>query len=124
MVSRIEIVAAAQSFVGLPFDPRLTSKGFLLAVADKLGLSGLDSSCLRGKHRSEAQPGDVVVVQFLSRTFGLKHSQSFTLTNAILTERNGVLHIVRPADGSVVEHIFDTAWRARVVQAFALQGVE
>ena len=63
MVTRTEIVEAARSFVCLPYDPGLPSKGFLIAVAQRLGLPYRDNSALRQKFKLNMLPGDVVVVR-------------------------------------------------------------
>lgn len=110
MVTRTQIVEAAQTFVGLPYNPALPSKGFLIAVAQKLALPFRDVSALRGKARQAIQPGDIVVVR-VSTT---------TATHAIVTAHpKGGLCLVRPdqRSGKIVEHNLD---RDRILQAFEL----
>ena len=109
---RAQIVEAARSFVGLPHNPRLPSKEFLIAVAQRLGLPYRDNSALRQKFKLNMLPGDVVVVRI----------NATQLQNAILTQHpNGDLCLVRPHGGQVVEHRLDEKWRDRVCQVFELR---
>ena len=112
MVTRKEVVEAARSFVGLPYNPGLPSTGFLIAVAQELGLPHLDNSALRQKHKLNMLPGDIVVIRI----------NATQLQNAILTQHpNGDLCLVRPHGGSVVEHRLDEKWRDRIWQVFELR---
>jgi hypothetical protein len=114
MVTRNQIVDAARSCVGLPYNEKLPSKGLLLAVGERLGLPHQDVSALRGKFKHEIKPGDIVVLR-VSAT---------TCQNAILTEYKGELCVVRPVNGYVAEHRLDRRWRDRILQAFELPGLE
>jgi hypothetical protein len=112
MVSRQDIVEAARSYVGLPFSG--PSRGFLIAVAERLNLPHRSASDLRRKFRSEhgIKPGDVVVLRLTATT----------AQNAIVTDRNGDLCLVRPDQrtGKIVEHILDQNFRNRILQVFEL----
>ncbi len=109
MVTRTQIVEAARSYVGLPFNG--PSFGFLIAVAERLNVPHRSASDLRRKFTSEhcIKPGDVVVLR-VSAT---------TAQNAIVTEHKGELYAIRPDQrtGKIVEHILV---RDRVLQAFQL----
>lgn len=125
MVSRSEIVVAAQSFVGEPFDPRHRSKGFLLAVGAKLGVVANDVADLQRIHPSAIQAGDIVVLRLPqphSHVPGTKVTANGT--NAIITQRKGSLCVARPFEGRIVEHLLSAEWRRRIVQAFELRGVK
>jgi hypothetical protein len=60
-VTRQQIVDAARSYVGLPYNSGLPSRGLLLAVADRLGLP--NGVALRAKLKQDMLPGDVMVVR-------------------------------------------------------------
>lgn len=111
MVTRTQIVEAARSYVGLPYNVNLPSKGLLIAVAERLGLPYRDASALRSKLKQDMLPGDVVVVRI----------NATQAQNAILTAHpNGDLCLVRPHEGLVVEHRLDKKWRDRIIQTFEL----
>lgn len=109
MVTRAQIVEAARSFIGLPYQEGLPSKGLLVAVAQRLKLPFHDVSAFRSKLKQDMLPGDIVVVRI----------NATQLQNAILTQHpNGDLCLVRPYRGSVVEHRLDEKWRGRIAQVF------
>lgn len=114
MVTRTQIVEAARSYVGLPFNG--PSRGFLLAVAQRLALTNTNPDALRGKSKSEhgIAPGDVVVVRV-----GWTSAQ-----HAIVTRHpNGELCLVRPLGRKIVEHRIDQRFHDRILQVFELRGV-
>jgi hypothetical protein len=67
MVTRNQIVEAARSFVGLPYNEKLPSKGLLLAVGERLGLHPviMTSNHRMREHHTEgsASRGSVAHVQ-------------------------------------------------------------
>jgi hypothetical protein len=103
---------AARSFVGLSYNPGLPSKGFLVAVAQRLRLPFHDVSALRGKPKQAIKPADIVAVRI----------NATQAQNAIVTDRDGELYFVRPDQrtGKIVEHILDQRFRDRILQAFEL----
>lgn len=119
MVTRNQISDAARTFIGLPYNPGFPSKGFLIGVAQHLGLPYCEASALRGKIKSEHRlsPGDIVVVRI-----GVS-----TASHAIVTRHpNGDLCLVRPDQrtGKIVEHRIDEKFRDQILQVFELKEVQ
>lgn len=135
MIARTDIVAAARSWLGTPFQHQGRVKrigvdcaGLIIGVVRELGISAddltgygrqPDSDELRRLCREQmrpialeaARPGDVYLIEIDGRPQHLAFATDI-----------GLLHAYAPAR-KVVEHGIDAGWRARLVAAFALPGI-
>lgn len=150
-VSRAEFVAEARSWLGTKFMHQHADKqagcdciGFVRGIAKAAGLVPLeqlatlpqsmfaylgrpDGVQLRegcDEHlipiaMTDARPGDVILIRFG------RHPQHMALLGDYTHGGLSMIHSLGPGGpGQVVEHRLDDTWRARVVSAYAVPGVE
>lgn len=138
MIARSDIVAAARSFLGVPFQHQGRLKtagidciGLIAGVGDVLGipfddvqgypaspdgktLVKLFDGTLKPLPDLEYHVGDTLV-------FWITHRR-FPMHAGIVTDR-GIIH-THAGVGRVVEHRLDERWAKRIVKAYEAPGVE
>lgn len=136
MIPRDAVVAAAREWIGTPFHHQGRLKGVgvdcvgvVIGVVKELGISDFDVGGYGHRPDSQemerlarqlmaevppaaARPGDVLLIEVDRQPQHLAF-----VTGA------GMLHAYAPLR-RVVEHRIDEGWRARIVAAFSLPGVE
>jgi cell wall-associated NlpC family hydrolase len=131
-VRRSEVIAVARQYLGVPWVHQgrtragLDCGGLIVRVAHDLGLSEFDvggygpepdGRLLRrylqaqAEHVLFAERGDILLLRFV------RYPQHLGIYTG-----EGIIHTYQQV-GRVVEHAFDSTWRARVVDAYSYPGV-
>lgn len=149
MATRKQVVEAARSYIGTPFNHQGRTKGveldcvgLVLSVAEDLGIIGRDGKLVRRYDYRDygPQPVGTEVLDHCKVRLVFKPIQDIKpgdvictkipenpTHTAIVSEMHGVLHMIHAYSAGrqqCVEHIIDIKWRRRIVAAFAFPNIE
>jgi len=136
VIPRSAVVAAAREWLGTPFHHQGRLKGVgvdcvgvVIGVAKELGISDFDVDGYG--HRPDSREMERLARKLLAEV----PADAVRLGDVLLIEVDsqpqhlafvtpaGMLHAYAPLR-CVVEHRIDASWRARIIAAFSLPGVE
>ena len=136
--TRADVIAEARSWIGTPWRHQGRLKGIasdcvglLIGAARARGLLAPDFDVTGYSRFPEPEFFRANLERFLDRVEGGEKPADVLWIRprhiaqhvAILTDQNTIIHAIDIHRG-VAEHIFDRAWRARVVSVYRFRGID